>query len=248
MAGHSKFKNIMHRKGAQDAKRAKLFTKLIREIMVAAGQGQPDPNFNPRLRAGIAVAKKAGVPKDRIDTAIKKGSGEIEGEHYEEMRYEGYGPGGVALVVVALTDNKNRTASDVRSCFTKAGGNMAETGSVSFMFDRVGIIEYEGNAASSDDMFEVAAEAGADNVESDEEWHEIVCDPDSLNDVRDVLVAKFGDPEKAQIGWKAKELVDLDLEKASKVLNLVEALEDNDDVQDVYGNYEVPDEVAEKME
>lgn len=248
MAGHSKFANIKHRKGAQDAKRAKLFTKLTREIMVAASSGQPDPDFNPRLRAALITARKAGVPKDRIDTSVKKGAGEIDGENYEEMRYEGYGPGGVALIIDALTDNRNRTAGDVRSTFTKHGGNLGETGSVGFMFDQVGIIEYEGSVASADDMFEFAAEAGADNVESSDEWHEITCDPNNFSVVRDALVEKYGDPETAKLGWKPKEPVELDLEKAETILKLVDVLEDNDDVQFVYGNYIIPDDIADQLQ
>lgn len=248
MAGHSKFANIKHRKGAQDAKRAKLFTKLTREIMVASGSGQPDPEFNPRLRSAIIVARKAGVPKDRIDTAVKKGSGEIEGENYDEMRYEGYGPCGVAFIVDTLTDNRNRTASDVRACFSKNGGTLGETGSVNFMFDQIGLIEYPANVASNEDIFEAAAEAGADNVESDDEIHEIICDPNALSQVRDSLQEKYGDAETARLSWKAKEPVDLDLDKAEKILKFVEALEDNDDVQYVTGNFNVSDEIAEQLE
>jgi YebC/PmpR family DNA-binding regulatory protein len=247
MAGHSKFANIKHRKNAQDAKRAKVFTKLTREITVAAASGQPDPEFNPRLRNAMATARKAGVPKDRIETAVKKGSGELEGENYEEMRYEGYGPGGVALIIDALTDNKNRSASDIRACFSKNGGNLAETGSVSFMFDRVGLIEYEQSVAGDDEMFEVAAEAGADDVESGNGFHIVTCDPDQFSQVRDALVAKYGDPESAQLGWNAKDPVDIDKEQAEKVLKLVDALEDNDDVQTVSGNYTVSDDVLESL-
>lgn len=247
MAGHSKFKNIQHRKGAQDAKRAKLFTKLTREIMVAAGVGQADPEFNPRLRGALATARKAGVPKDKIEMAVKKGSGEIESEHYEEIRYEGYGPGGVALIVDALTDNRNRTAASVRSAFTKAGGNLGESGSVGFMFDQIGLIEYEANVASGDEMFEAAAEAGALDVESSDEWHEIHTPPNDLNTVRDALSDKYGDAETARLSWKAKEPVELDQEKAEKILKLVDALEDIDDVQYVSGNYTISDEVAEAL-
>lgn len=248
MAGHSKFKNIMHRKGAQDAKRAKLFTKLTREIEVAAGQGQPDPNFNPRLRTAMATARKAGVPKDRIETAIKKGSGEIEGENYEEMRYEGYGPGGVAIIVDALTDNRNRTASDVRSIFSKSGGNLGETGSVNFMFDQVGLIEYNSDDINGDELFEIAAEAGANDVDSDDGWHEIICDPNDFSKVRDALAEKYGDPEKAHLAWKAKDPGAIDVEQAKKILNLVDQLEDCDDVQHVYGNYDITDDIAEQLE
>jgi len=247
MAGHSKFANIKHRKGAQDAKRAKLFTKITREIMVAAGAGQSDPDFNPRLRGALIVARKAGVPKDRIETAIKKGAGEIEGEKYEEMRYEGYGPGGIAIIVDALTDNRNRTASDIRSAFSKQGGNLGETGSVSFMFEQVGLVEYPSGVASADDMFEMAAEAGADNVESDEEWHVVTCETTSLSEVRDMLTEKYGDPETARMAWKAKDPAELDLEKAEKIVKLIDVLEDNDDVQYVEGNFTIPDAIAEKL-
>lgn len=248
MAGHSKFANIKHRKGAQDAKRAKIFTKLTREIMVAARTGQPDPNFNPRLRNALIAARKGGVPKDRIDTAIKKGSGEIEGENYEEMQYEGYASGGIAIIVEATTDNRNRTASDVRSAFTKAGGNLGETGSVNFMFDRVGLIEYPANVASADEMFEAAVEAGADNVESNDEWHEITSEMEAFNTVRDALVEKFGDPETACLVWKAKDPQSLNLEQAQKLMKLVDALEDLDDVQNVEGAFDIPDDVAEQLE
>lgn len=247
MAGHSKWSNIKHRKGAQDAKRAKIFTKLTREIEVAAKSGQPDPDFNPRLRTAIVTAKKQGVPKDRIDTAVKKGAGIIQGENYEEMRYEGYGPSGVALIVDTLTNNKNRTASNVRAAFTKAGGNLGETGSVSFMFDQVGLIEYKSNVANADDMFEAVIEAGADNVESNEDIHEITCDPSDFSSVRDALVEKYGDPEEARLSWKAKDASDLDLEKAEKILRLVDILEEDDDVQFVTGNFNITDEILEQL-
>lgn len=248
MAGHSKFANIKHRKEAQDSKRAKLFTKLAREIVVAAGSGQADPNFNPRLRNAILAAKRAGLPKDRIETSIKKGSGELEGENYEEMTYEGYASGGIPLIVEALTDNRNRSASDIRSAFTKAGGNMGESGSVNFMFNRIGLIEYPAEVASADAMFEAAVEAGADNAESGDEWHQIVCAPDALNNVRDVLVEKFGDPETARLAWQPKDPQPLNLEQAQSVLKLVDALEDLDDVQHVEGGFEIPDDVAEQLE
>jgi YebC/PmpR family DNA-binding regulatory protein len=247
MSGHSKWSTIKHKKGAKDAKRGKLFTKLTREIEVAAKTGQPDPDFNPRLRAAIVTARKIGVPKDKIDTAIKKGAGLIEGENYEEMRYEGYGSGGVALIVDTLTNNRNRTASNIRAAFTKAGGNLGETGSVNFMFDQVGIIEYAASVASGDAMFEAAVEAGAGNVESSEEIHEVTCDPNDFSTVREALITKFGDPETSRLGWKAKDAVELDLEKAEKILKLVDALEDDDDVQFVVGSFLIPDEVADKL-
>lgn len=248
MAGHSKFANIKHRKAAQDNKRAKLFTKLAREIMVAAGSGQADPNFNPRLRNAIIAGKRAGLPKERIDTSIKKGSGEIEGENYEEMTYEGYASGGVALIVEALTDNRNRSASDIRSAFSKAGGNMGESGSVNFMFNRIGLIEYPIEVASADEMFEAAVEAGAENAESGDEWHVITSAPDEFNTVRDALVEKYGDPETARLAWQAKDPQPLNLEQAQSVLKLVESLEDLDDVQHVEGAFEIPDDVAEQLE
>ncbi len=248
MAGHSKFANIKHRKEAQDSKRAKLFTKLAREIVVAAGTGQPDPNFNPRLRNSIIAAKRAGLPKDRIDTSIKKGSGELEGENYEEMTYEGYASGGVPLIVEALTDNRNRSASDIRSAFSKAGGNMGESGSVNFMFNRIGLVEYPIDVASAEEMFEAAVEAGAENAESGDEWHEITCAPDELNTVRDALVEKYGDPETARLGWQPKDPQPLDLDQAISVLKLIDALDDLDDVQRVEGSFTIPDDVAEQLE
>jgi len=248
MAGHSKFANIKHRKGAQDAKRAKIFTKLTREITISAQQGQPDPNFNPRLRNALISARKAGVPKDRIDAAIKKGSGELQGENYEEISYEGYGSGGVAFIVDALTDNRNRTASDVRSTFSKNGGNLGESGSVGFMFERVGIVEYQFETVSADEIFEAAVEAGAGNAESDEEMHVITCAIEDLNNVRDALIEKYGDPESARIGWIAKITNDVtSVEQAESLMKLVDALEDLDDVQHVTGNFIIPDEIADKL-
>ncbi len=249
MSGHSKFSTIKHKKGAKDAKRAKIFTKLVREITVATRQGQPDPDANPRLRNAVISARKSGLPRERIETAIKKGSGELQGENYEEIHYEGYGPGGVALIVDALTDNRNRTASDVRSAFSKQGGNLGETGSVGFMFERVGIIEYPVSAASADAIFEAAVECGADNVESSEEAHNITCTIDDLTSVRDALIAKYGDPESARIGWVAKITSEVaNVEQAESILKLVDALEDLDDVQYVTGNFIVPDEIAEKFD
>lgn len=247
MAGHSKWANIKHRKGKQDAVKAKQNTKLIREIQVSASLGLPDPAFNPRLRSALIAARKAGVQKNSIETAIKKGSGELQGENYEDMRYEGYGPGGVALIVETLTDNKNRTASNVRAAFTKVGGNLGETGSVSFMFDQVGIIEYAASVASGDEMFEAACDAGAGNVESDDEIHEITCDPNDFSAVRDALNAKYGDPENARLSWKAKDPGELDVEKAEKIIRLVDLLEEDDDVQYVTGNFIISDDVAEQL-
>jgi YebC/PmpR family DNA-binding regulatory protein len=248
MAGHSKWANIKHRKGAQDAKRAKLFTKLAKEIIVAASMGQPDPEFNPRLRSALITARKAGVPKDRIENSIKKGAGELEGESYEEMRYEGYGPAGVALIIEVLTDNRNRSAAEVRSILTKGGGSLGETGSVGFMFDRVGLIQYKADAATADEMFEAALEAGAINCESDDEMHEITTESGDLNAVGEVLAAKFGESEEAKLDWIAKEpMVIDDVEKAEKILNLIENLEDNDDVASVSANFDIPDEIGQKL-
>lgn len=248
MSGHSKWSTIKHKKGAADAKRAKVFTKIQRELMVAAKLGGPNLEFNPRLKTAIDNAKSANMPKERIQSAIKKATSSNEGENFEEIRYEGYGPNGVAFIVEALTDNRNRTASDVRSAFTKSGGSLGETGSVSFMFDKIGLIGYEGNVTSEEEMFEVALEAGAESVESDETWHEITCDPNNFTDVRDSLIEKFGDPKVAKITWKPKTITVLDLEGAEKILRLIDKLEDSDDVQMVIGNFEIPDDVAEKLE
>jgi YebC/PmpR family DNA-binding regulatory protein len=248
MAGHSQFKNIMHRKGAQDAKRAKVFTKLIRELTVSARSGLPDPNANPRLRAAIQAARAANMSKDTIDRAVKRGAGGEDGANYEEVRYEGYGPGSVAIIVEALTDNRNRTASEIRSAFTKNGGALGETNSVSFMFDRVGAIRYPAEAASADDMFEATIEAGADNVESAEDGHEIVCAPDDLATVRDALEARFGTPEYARLDWRPQTTVPIaDEEIARTLLKLLDLLEDNDDVQRVQTNVEIADEIMERL-
>ncbi|MCE3255385.1 MAG: hypothetical protein K0R25_879 [Rickettsiaceae bacterium] len=247
MAGHSQFANIKHRKGAQDAKKAKLFTKLQREITVSAKTGQPDPEFNARLRNAIIAARTNNMPKDRIEGAIKKATSANEGENFEEIRYEGYGPNGVAFVVQALTDNRNRTAGEVRSIFTKSGGSLGESGSVAFMFDHVGLIEYEAKVASEEAMFEAAIEAGASDVESNQEWHVITCETENFSQVRDALIAKFGDPKTARLDWKPKNTVELDFETAGKILKLVDLLEDNDDVQLVAGNYVISDEIAQKL-
>ncbi len=247
MAGHSHFANIKHRKGAKDAKKAKIFTKLIREIEVAARMGQPNPDFNPRLKDALVSARKQGVSKASIDSAIKKGAGELQGENYEEMRYEGYGPGGVAIIVDTLTNNKNRTASNVRSYFIKVGGNLGESGSVNFMFDRIGIIEYKSETASDDAMFEAAVEAGASNVESNDIMHEIHCSTNDFISVRNAMVTKYGDPESARLGWKSKDPMELDLEKAEKIVKLVDLLEDDDDVQYVTGGFIIPDDIADKL-
>lgn len=248
MAGHSKFANIKHRKGAQDKKRAKIFTKLGKEIVVAAKSGQPDPDFNPRLRLAIASARAANMPKDRIESAVKRGSGPAEGETYEEIRYEGYGPGGVALIVEVLTDNRNRAAAEVRTIFNKGGGNMGESGSVAFMFERVGLIEYPADKASEEDMFEAVIEAGANECETDEFVHQILTDPDSFNEVRGALAEKFGATEVGSLSWKPHNRVDVnDVEQVQKIIRLIDTLEDCDDVQDVVCNYDVPDDIAEQL-
>jgi YebC/PmpR family DNA-binding regulatory protein len=246
MAGHSQFKNIMHRKGKQDKVRSKVFGKLAREITVAAKLGLPDPAFNPRLRAAILAARAENMPKDNIERAIKKASGS-DAENFDEIRYEGYGPGGIAVIVEALTDNHNRTAGDVRSIFTKGGGNLATTGAVSFMFDHVGVVEYDAKAASADAMLEAAIDAGADDVASGGDGHQIFTTPDSLRDVAKALEAKFGEPRKAALLWKPQNTVALDDEAAEKMLRLIEALDESDDVQNVYANFEVSDAVLAKL-
>ena len=246
MAGHSQFKNIMHRKGRQDAMRSKLFGKLAREITVAAKLGLPDPAMNPRLRAAVLAARAQSMPKDNIDRAIKKASGN-DAESYDEIRYEGYGPGGVAVIVETLTDNRNRTAGEVRSAFTKSGGALAETGAVSFMFDRLGVVEYDAKVASADAMLEAAIDAGADDVVSNENGHEVYASADTLRDVAKALEAKFGEPRKAALVWKPQNTISVDDEQGEKVLRLLENLEDNDDVQNVYANFEVSDALVSKM-
>jgi YebC/PmpR family DNA-binding regulatory protein len=248
MSGHSQFANIKHRKGAQDAKKAKLFTKILREVTVAAKTGQVDPNFNPRLRNALIDARTNNMPKDRLDAAIKKASGEIGGENFEEIRYEGYASGGVAIIVEALTDNRNRTASEVRSLFTKSGGALGETGSVGFMFDHVGVIQFDGKIASEEKMFEAALEAGAEEVESSAEIHVVITQPENFAAVRDALIEKFKDPLSAKLDWKAKVTVEIsDLEQAQKLMKFVDALEDCDDVQKVTGNYVFADSIMEKL-
>ncbi len=247
MAGHSQFKNIMHRKGAQDARRARQFAKVIREITVAARTGLPDAAANPRLRAAMAAAREINMPKDTIDRAIKKASGAAAGEDYVEVRYEGYGPAGVAVIVEALTDNRNRTASDVRAAFSKHGGSLGETNSVSFLFTRLGVVSYPASAASEDAMLEAAIEAGADNAESDSARHQVTCQVESFFGLRDALEARFGAPEAAGIEWRAGTLVLLDEERGAAMLKMMEALEENDDVQSVYANFDLPESVAEKL-
>jgi YebC/PmpR family DNA-binding regulatory protein len=246
MAGHSKFKNIMHRKGRQDAARSKLFSKLSREITVAAKAGAPDPAMNPRLRLAVANARAESMSKDVIDRAIKKAQGG-EAETYEEIRYEGFGPGGVGVIVEVLTDNRNRAASNVRSIFGKNGGNLGETGSVSFMFDRVGRIAYPAAAGSEDKVMEAAIEAGADDVESDEEGHVIYTAFEQLTEVAQALEAALGEPQTTGIVWRPKSLTPLAGETAGTLMKMIDALEDDDDVQNVYSNEDISEAELEKL-
>ena len=247
MAGHSQFKNIMYRKGAQDKKRAKVFTKIIRELTTAARTGLPDPAANPRLRAAVLASRQANMPKDTVDRAIKRGSGSGAEDAYEEVRYEGYGPSGVAVIVEALTDNRNRTASEVRAAFTKAGGALGETNSVSFMFDHVGEISYPAATASADDMFEAAIEAGAKDIESDAERHLVICAPEDLNAVRDALEHRFGPAGSARLVWRSRTAAEIGEETAASLFKLLETLEDSDDVQNVYANFEVAEDVMTRL-
>ena len=246
MAGHSKFKNIMHRKGAQDKKRSNLFSKLSREITVAAKMGMPDPDMNPRLRLAVNAAKAQSMPKDNIQRAIDKASAG-DAENYEEVRYEGYGPGGVALIVEALTDNRNRTATAVRTAFSKNGGNLGTEGSVQHGFERLGLIEYPASAGDEEKVLEAAIEAGADDVESDEDGHAIWTSPDALHEVAGNLEKALGAADGVKLAWKPTITVAMDESSAGTLLKLVDALEDDDDVQTVWGNYEVSDEVMEKL-
>ncbi|WP_210496786.1 YebC/PmpR family DNA-binding transcriptional regulator [Microvirga antarctica] len=246
MAGHSQFKNIMHRKGRVDAVRSKVFSKLAREVTVAAKMGMPDPAMNPRLRSAILAARAENMPKDNIQRAINKAVGG-EGDNYDEIRYEGYGPGGVALIIEAMTDNRNRTASDIRSYFTKSGGNLAETGAVSFMFDHVGLVEFGPDVADADTMLEAAIDAGADDVVSSEDGHEIYCANDALNEVSKALEEKFGDPKASKLVWKPQTPLLVDDEAGEKLMRLMETLEEHDDVQNVYGNFELSDALMKKM-
>ena len=243
MSGHSQFSNIMHRKGAQDAKRAKVFTKIIRELTVAAKSGLPDPDSNPRLRSAVSAARGANMPKDTMERAIKKGAGGGDDTNYDEIRYEGYGPGGIAIIVEALTDNRNRTASEVRSAFAKHGGAMGETGSVGFMFERIGRIVYKVEIADADTVFEEALEAGASDVVSGDEMHEVICATEDFSILRDALAAKFGDPVSGGLEWKPLNTIAVEEDPARTLLKLLDVLEDNDDVQAVAANYEVSDEV-----
>lgn len=245
MAGHSKYKNIMHRKNAQDAKRAKLFTKIIREVTVAA-KSNPDPEHNPRLRTALIAARGANIPKDRINAAITSSSNS-DNSNFEEIRYEGYGAGGVAIIVEALTDNRNRTASEVRAAFTKFGGQLGETGSVSFMFKRIGLIVYPSSVASPDALLEATIEGGGDDCQSNEEIHEIITNPDSLAEVRDFLESRFGAPEVAEITWKPVNSQAIKDEDAEKLLKMIDVLEDLDDVQKVIGNFEFSEAFLSKV-
>lgn len=237
MAGHSKFANIKHRKGAQDKKRAKLFTKLVRDIISAAKSGAPDPDQNPKLRGAIIAARAQNLPKERIDKAVASASSEEGGDNFVPMRYEGFMSGGIAIIVEAETDNKNRTAAEVRSAFTKFGGNMGETGSVSFMFDHVGIIKYPSSIGSAEDVFEAALEAGASDVESDEEYHIIYTEVSGFSDALEYLSDKYGASEEAHIGWKPQNTIEVDDNKAETILKFIDTLEDSDDVQNVFGNF-----------
>ena len=246
MAGHSKFKNIQHRKGAQDKKRSAQFSKLSREITVAAKMGMPDPDMNPRLRLAVNAAKAQSMPKDNIQRAIDKAAGG-DAESYDEMRYEGYGPGGVAIIVEALTDNRNRTATNVRTAFSKNGGNLGASGAVSHGFDRMGLITYPINAGDADSVFEAALEAGAEDVESSEDEHSIWTAMDSLHEVAKALEATLGEAESAKLAWKPQVLVEVDEANAATLLKMIDALEDDDDVQTVWGNYDVSDEVMAKL-
>jgi YebC/PmpR family DNA-binding regulatory protein len=246
MAGHSKFKNIMHRKGAQDKKRSAMFSKLSREITVAAKMGLPDPDMNARLRAAVLAAKAQSMPKDNIQRSIDKASAS-DAENYEEVRYEGFGPGGVSLIVEALTDNRNRTATNVRTAFSKNGGNLGASGSVSHGFDRMGLIEYSAAAGDADKVLEAAIEAGADDVESDEEGHEIWTSMDSLHEVAKALEGALGEAESVKLAWKPQTPVDVTGDDVATLMKLIDALEEDDDVQTVSGNYEISDEELEKL-
>ncbi len=247
MAGHSQFKNIMHKKGKQDAIRSKLFSKLAREITVAAKMGLPDPAMNARLRAAVIEARAENMPKDNIERAIKKASG-ADVENYDEVRYEGYAPGGVAVIVEALTDNRNRTAGDVRSFFTKAGGALAESGAVAFMFDRVGLIAFKKSVATDEAMLEAAIDAGADDVTSNAQSHEVITALEALREAQKALEAKFGEPLKAALVWRPQNTVAVDDESGEKILKLVSLLEDHDDVQTVTANFEISDALMARMQ
>ncbi len=246
MAGHSKWANIQHRKGRQDARRSKMFSKLSKEITIAAKMGAPDPAFNPRLRLAIAAAKAQSMPKDNIERAIKKSTAD-DSANYEEIRYEGFGPGGIGVIVEVLTDNRNRAASDVRSIFSKNGGNLGETGSVSFMFDRVGAIEYPADKASEEQMLEAAIEAGADDVASSEDGHQVFTAADALAEVTTAMEEKFGEPDSAKLIWKPQNVIDISGDSAGTLMKMIDALDDCDDVQNVYANYDISAEEMERL-
>ena len=246
MAGHSKWANIQHRKGRQDAKRSKLFSRLSKEITVAAKMGAPDPEFNPRLRLAIAAAKAQSMPKDNIERAIKRSTGD-DGAVYEEVRYEGFGPGGIGVIVEVLTDNRNRAASEVRTAFSKNGGNLGETGSVAFMFDRVGLIGYPADVADEEAMLEAAIEAGADDVESSEDGHAVYTANDQLAEVAGGLEETFGEPSKVELVWKPQNTIAVEGQPAQTLMKMLDALEDCDDVQNVSANFDISDEEMEKI-
>ena len=247
MAGHSKFKNIMHRKGAQDKKRSNLFSKLSREITVAAKMGMPDVDMNPRLRLAVNAAKSQSMPKDNIQRAIDKASA-TDGENFEEVRYEGYGPGGSAIIIEALTDNRNRTATSIRTAFSKHGGNLGASGAVSHGFERKGLIEYPGDAGDEDTILEAAMDAGADDIESSADGHTIWTEMEALHEVSGSLEKALGEAETVKLAWKPNITVEMDEKEAGTLLKLVDALDDDDDVQTVWGNYEISDEVMEKLD
>ena len=247
MAGHSKFKNIQYRKGAQDAKRAKLFSKMAREITVAAKSGLPEPEKNPRLRNAIISARAENMPKDRIEKAVQKAIGGNDDAVYEEIRYEGYGPGSIAIIIDVLTDNRNRTASEIRSNFNKNGGSMGEAGSLSFVFTRKGVIKFSAEQCSEDKFFELAAEAGAEDISSDMIEHTAICIVEDFGNVRDSITLKIGDPTSAKLEWVPQNLQSINEEQAGKLLKFIDILEDNDDVQTVYSNAQISDEVMEKI-
>ncbi len=242
MAGHSQFKNIMYRKGAQDAKRSKMFSKLSKEITVAARAGLLDPDMNPRLRAAMLAARKMSMPKDNITRAINRATG-LDGAAYEEVRYEGFGPGGTAIMVEGLTDNRNRTAADIRTAFQKHGGNLGESGSVAYLFDHVGLICYPAAAGTADELFEAALEAGAEDCRPGDDGHEIYSDAKAFHEVRDALEATLGEPDEAGLIWRSQNVVEIGEDHAHALFKLLEALEDNDDVQKVFSNFEVAESV-----
>jgi len=247
MAGHSKFKNIMYRKGAQDAKRAKLFSKMAREITVAAKSGIPEPEKNPRLRNAIISARAENMPKDRIEKAIQKASGGNDEAHYDEIRYEGYGPGKVAIIIDVLTDNKNRTASEIRSAFSKNGGTLGETGSLNFVFSKKGVLKYKIEACDENNFFDFAADAGAEDITSEENNHTAICKSEDFGNVRDILTNKIGDPLSAKLEWVPQNFQKINEENAEKIIKFIDLLEDNDDVQNVYTNFEISDEIMERI-